>query len=357
MDTGLNSHEKVIKDDHPEQGIDIPDEKCLVKSVASAVQVALTQLDRLWTDVGVASGDRHVVCREIMHAVESSLRGKINDARETKAQVTLKIRLALRRIKAIYTQLGISPPNTDFVCADDAPPAEEEMTASCSRLTGSVMDLHNREHKLGLFSQLERLEGMLAAADAKRTEKLRAFTSKTEELRELLLEQYGVLDEERQVCLDLSGETDLSEAREQLLMKAIAAGRAARDARAKDIKEMLTSMRALWKTLGTDDDDADTDRSRWCELDAEVLAGGSELKASTAVLKSAKDRLASLQTLEQSRREKVGALLAALQVLWARLQTPPEEQEAYQKEHSDVTMEEVQHHCTSTALTRILTYI
>ena len=118
MATVLNtvvSHEKVTKDDvidDPEQCLDIPDVKSLVKSVASAVQVALTQLDRLWTDVGVASGERDVVCREILNAVESSLRGKINDARETKAQVTLKIRLALRRIKAIYTQLGGSPPNT-----------------------------------------------------------------------------------------------------------------------------------------------------------------------------------------------------------------------------------------------------
>jgi len=313
------------------------EEDRVVNDISDAVQQCLATLKGLWSDVGADPEERLRVCREIALDVDRALQAKISDARETKAQTALKIRLALRRMKAIYVQIGTAPPDTDFTCVDD------------SSGTDSVNSLPCGENQMGLILQLAKLEGMLAAADVQREERSEVFTRKTDKLRELLVEQYGVLNAEREGCLDLSGETDLSDARERLLAEAIAAGIAARAARANDIKECVTTLRALWAVLGSDDDQQGTEQGTWAALDAQVYAGGADLKPSTAVLCSAKERLASLQALEGVRREAVSALLSSLQLLWMRVQTPPEEQAAYLQEHTGITVQHIQHHETTIA--------
>lgn len=316
---------------HQQQG---GEEDKMVKEISEAVQQCLTTLKGLWADVGVDPAGRESVCREIALDVDRALQAKISDARETKAQTALKIRLALRRMKAIYAQLGVAPPATDFTCVDDASSPDSVNSLPCG--------------EMGLLLQLVTLEGMLATADAQRAARLQDFTCKTDKLRQLLVEQYGVLDAEREGCLALSGETDLSDAREQLLIKAIAAGVAARAARAKDIKECVATMHGLWDVLGSDEDQQGTEQGKWAGLDAQIY-GGVELKPSTAVLNSTKERLASLQALEEVRREAVSALISSLQQLWTRVQTPLEEQEAYLQEHTGITVQDIQHHETTLA--------
>ena len=108
---------------------------------------------------------------------------------------------------------------------------------------------------VGLRLQLETLEGLLAVAGERKTERMQIFQSKTDELRILLLEQFARhSDSQMQACLGLSAETGLSEAREELLQEAIATARAAREARARDISESVHAMNALWQVLGSDED-------------------------------------------------------------------------------------------------------
>jgi hypothetical protein len=311
------------------------DEGLVMQGVSTAVQECLATLQGLWADVGCPGDERLATCKEIALEVERALQAKISDAREVKAQTALKVRLALRRIKAIYVQLGVETPKTDFACAGDASESSEAACAASSPPEAP---------QLGLRLQLERLEGMLEAAEAQRAARMAVFTSKTDQLRDLLLEQYGTLDAERIGCLDLSGETDLTEQRERLLMQAIEAGVAAREARRKDIQEAVAAMQKLWEVLGSDEDQEGSDRHRWADLDAEVMAGGSSLAPSTAVLNAAKERLASLQALEEVRHEAVNALLSSLELLWRRVQTPKEEQAAYRKENVGITLNDIQHH-------------
>ena len=307
----------------------------VVSCVSRSVQDALHVLHGLWADVGVESAERLQVCREIALDVDRALQAKISDARESKAQTALKIRLTHRRIRDIYAQLGTQPPSTAFACDDEAA-ADHPGDAT---LPGDA-----EKPQLGLRLQLGKLEQMLEAADAQRSQRLGAFTRMAGELRELLLEQYGTLDEERQGCLDLSGETDLSDAREQLLLKAISAGKAARDARARDIVECASSMRALWEVLGSDQDEQDSEKEQWTQLDSEVQAGGSGLQPSTAVLKKVKERLESLQALAEVRREAVAALVSSLELLWRRVEIPSAEQEAYKRQHAGITLQDIRHH-------------
>ena len=96
---------------HAHVGIDQPvlemagvDE--VVSYMSRAVEDALHVLNGLWADVGMEPGERLQVCRSIMLDVDRALQAKINDARESKAQTVLKIRLTHRRMKAIYAQLG-----------------------------------------------------------------------------------------------------------------------------------------------------------------------------------------------------------------------------------------------------------
>ena len=323
--------------DHPVLEMSGVDE--VVSCMSRAVEDALHVLNGLWADVGMEPGERLQVCRSIMLDVDRALQAKINDARESKAQTVLKIRLTHRRMKAIYAQLGVAPPNTDFECGDDASDADHP-GASCDAAKRGDAE----KTQMGLRLQLEKLEQMLEEADAKRSQRLDAFTCMTSELCGMLLEQYGTLDEERQGCLDLSGETDLSDAREQLLLKAISAGKAARDARARDIMECVGSMRALWEVLGSDEDQRDAQQEQWMQLDAEVQAGGAGLNPSAAVLKSAKERLESLQILAEVRQQAVAALVSSLELLWRRVETPSQEQDAYKRQHTGITLQDIRHH-------------
>jgi hypothetical protein len=311
----------------------------VVSYMSRAVEDALHVLSGLWADVGMEPEERLQVCRSIILDVDRALQAKISDARESKAQTVLKIRLTHRRMKAIYAQLGIPPPNTDFACGDDASAADHP-GASCDAAKRGDAE----KTQMGLRLQLEKLEQMLEEADAKRSQRLEAFTSMAAELCGMLLEQYGPLDEERQGCLDLSGETDLSDAREQLLLKAISAGKAARDARARDIMECVGSMRALWEVLGSDEDQRDAQQEQWMQLDAEVQAGGTGLHPSAAVLKSAKERLESLQILAEVRQQAVAALVSSLELLWRRVETPSQEQDAYKRQHTGITLQDIRYH-------------
>lgn len=315
---------------------DMASEQEAIEGIVRSVHTALAQLEDLWTDVGVESKERRTACQEIALDVQRTLQAKINDAREAKAQTALKIRVARNRMQAIYMQLGVSAPNTDFACSDDATSADSLGSAPAQR----------GEDWMGLRMQLEKLENMLAAAEVQRAKRLDVFTSKTAELRELLQEQYGELDAQSHACLELEGETDLSNAREELLVEAIAKGRKARGARARDIKESIAAMRTLWEVLGADEEQQTPEQSLWVELDAEVHSGAVslQLKPSTTVLKSANERLASLQALEQTRRAHVAELLSSLQLLWSRVKTPLEEQVEYQEKYTGITLQDIEHH-------------
>ncbi len=312
------------------------EEGLVVQSISAAVHEALVTLQGLWRDVGCSSDERLAVCKDIALDVDRALQAKISDVSEIRAQTALRVRLALRRIRAIYVQLGVEPPNTNFACAGDA-------TESPDASSFAPME-QSSELRLGLRVQLERLEGMIEIAEARRADRMAVFTAKTDQLRELLLEQYGALDDERTGCLDLSGETDLTDQREQLLVKAIEAGVAAREARSRDIKECVSAMQKLWAVLGSDEEKQGRERDKWAELDAQVMAGGLSLAPSTAVLNAAKERLESLQALEEVRRQAVAALLASLQLLWDRVKTPQDEQLAHRENTAGITIQDIQRH-------------
>jgi len=221
---------------------------------ANAVQIALKQLHVLWTDLGVESKEC-TVCEEIARAVQRALQPIISNVQEAKAQTTLKIRIVRNSMQAIYMQLGVAEPNTGFARCNDVTAIDSLSHAHTQR----------GEDWMSLRQQLEKLQGMLAAAEVQRAKRLDVFMSKTAELRELLLEEYGELDAQSHACLDLSGETDLSDSREKLLVEAIAKGRKARGARARDIEECIAAIRTLWEVLGADEEE----QSLWSELDAD----------------------------------------------------------------------------------------
>ena len=83
------------------------EEGLVVQSISAAVHEALVTLQGLWRDVGCSSDERLAVCKDIALDVDRALQAKISDVSEIRAQTALRVRLALRRIRAIYVQLGV----------------------------------------------------------------------------------------------------------------------------------------------------------------------------------------------------------------------------------------------------------
>ena len=293
-------------------------------------------LEGLWTDVGLDELERLAVCKDIALEVERTVHARVADARETKAQTVLKARLALRRLNSIHAQLGTPVPSTDFVTVD-------EPSIDAPAEAAGIPEHSIRASQMPLTSQLRKIESLLAQAEAEMEARKRAFAEMASTLRALMLEQFGTIDGNAllQSCLDLSGETDLSDARKSLLSDAIEKGRSAREARSRDIQDCVGLMQHIWARVGTNEDEANP---VWAAFDADVRAGGTGLEPSTAVLEQAKERLALLQVLDQERRQAIEARRASLFTLWTRVQTPREEQQAFLSLHPGISLHEMRRH-------------
>ena len=221
-------------------------------------------LEGLWTDVGLDELERLAVCKDIALEVERTVHARVADARETKTQTVLKARLALRRLNSIHAQLGTPVPSTDFVTVD-------EPSVDAPAEAAGIPEHSIRASQMSLTSQLRKIESLLAQAEAEMEARKRAFADMASTLRALMLEQFGTIDGNAllQSCLDLSGETDLSDARKSLLSDAIEKGRSAREARSRDIQDCVGLMQHIWARVGTNEDEANP---VWAAFDADVRA-------------------------------------------------------------------------------------
>ena len=143
----------------------------IAEDLAQKARDHFISLESLWNEIGIAEDDRSAVQKEISNEFERILQAKVNEAKEEKATMNLKIRLLEVRLSSMKNQLGEQ--------------AQNDST-------------HWQGQQVALKEKMETLEALLSRTETLRDERYVVMTNLLEELKFLYCDEFCILSQEQE---------------------------------------------------------------------------------------------------------------------------------------------------------------